>query len=61
MSFLCDAAEITDRAPLVLPVAAVGCRTFARGLRVTASVAVGTPRDGQDTTGHESIIELYLA
>ena len=28
---------------------------------VTASVAVGTPRDGQDTTGRESIIAAYLA
>ena len=25
----------------------------------TASVAVGTPRDGQDTTGRNSIIEAY--
>jgi hypothetical protein len=28
---------------------------------VTGSVAVGTHRDGQDTTGHESSIEPYLA
>jgi hypothetical protein len=27
---------------------------------VTGSVAVGTPRDGQDTTGRKSIIEPYL-
>ena len=30
-------------------------------LCVTGSVAVGTQRDGQDATGHESIIEPYLA
>jgi hypothetical protein len=28
---------------------------------VTGSVAVGTPRDGQDATGRNSIIEPYLA
>jgi hypothetical protein len=28
---------------------------------VTGSVAVGTPRDGQDTTGRESITAPYLA
>ena len=28
---------------------------------VTNSVAVGTPRDGQDATGRNSIIEPYLA
>jgi hypothetical protein len=27
---------------------------------VTGSVAVGTPRDSQDATGRDSIIELYL-
>ena len=30
-------------------------------LCVTGSVAVGTPRDGQDTTGRESIVAPYLA
>jgi hypothetical protein len=28
---------------------------------VTGSVAVGTPRDGRDTMGRNSIIEAYLA
>jgi len=32
-----------------------------RGFCVTGSVAVGTPRDGQDTTGRDSILDLYLA
>ena len=36
-------------------------RCVARGFCVTGSVAVGTPRDGQDTTGRESIIAAYLA
>jgi hypothetical protein len=30
-------------------------------LCVTGSVAVGAQRDGRDTTGRDSIIELYLA
>ena len=30
-------------------------------LCVTGSVAVGTQRDGQDTTGQTSIVEPYLA
>ena len=31
-----------------------------KGFCVTGSVAVGTPRDGQDTTGRESILAAYL-
>jgi hypothetical protein len=30
-----------------------------KGFCVTGSVAVGTPRDGQDTTRHESIIAHF--
>ena len=30
-------------------------------LCVTGGVAVGTPRDGQDATGQNAIVELYLA
>ena len=36
-------------------------RLDTEGFCVTVSVAVGTPRDGQDATGRESIIEPYLA
>ena len=39
-----------------------GSRSCVTGeLWVTGSVAVETPRDGQDTTGHNSIIDAYLA
>jgi len=31
-----------------------------RAVCVTGSVAVGSERDGQDATGHDSIIEPHL-